>query len=122
MSARDDALLGFRHACDRAQSIVAAFVGGSIAAHTNNEVSDLDLSTVTLEPEYELFFTRREAHMRAWARPLLVVDILNFEGLGFDMLHSVLDDGVYGELAPGQTGQFSGSARRSISGARGANG
>jgi hypothetical protein len=37
---------------------------------------------------------------------LLVVDTLNFEGLGFDMLHSVLDDGVYGELAPGHTGNF----------------
>jgi hypothetical protein len=42
--------------------------------------------------------------MHTWARPLLVVDKLNFESLGFDMLHFVLDDGVYGELGLGHTG------------------
>jgi hypothetical protein len=44
--------------------------------------------------------------MHTWARPLLVVDRLDFEGLSFDMLHFVLDDGVYGELALGHTGNF----------------
>jgi len=44
--------------------------------------------------------------MRTCARPSLVVDTLNFEGLGFDMLHFVLHDGVYGELALGHTDNF----------------
>src|SRR6266496_4368068 len=106
MDARVDALLRFRDACQRDGSIVAAFVGGSIAARTFDDVSDVDLYAVTLEPDYEQFFTRREAFMCTWARPLLLVDTLNFEGLGFDMLHFVLDDGVYGELALGHTGNF----------------
>jgi hypothetical protein len=64
------------------------------------------LYAVTLEADYDQFFTRRQAFMHTWARPLLVVDMLNFEGLGFDMLHFVLDDAVYGELALGHTGNF----------------
>ena len=106
MGARDDALLRFRDACQRDQSVVAAFVGGSVAAHTADEVSDLDLYAVTLEADYAQFFTRRQAFMGSWARPLLLLDTLNFEGLGFDMLHFVLDDGVYGEFALGHTGNF----------------
>src|SRR5579859_2387074 len=47
MGAREDALLRFRHACQRDPSVVAAFVGGSIAAHTDDEVSDVDLYAVT---------------------------------------------------------------------------
>jgi hypothetical protein len=39
------------------------FVGGSIAAHTDDEVSDVDLYAVTLEPDYSQFFTRRQAFM-----------------------------------------------------------
>jgi len=104
--ARDDALIRFGDACQRDDSIVAAFVGGSIAAHTADAVSDLDLYLVTRESEYERFFARRQAFMRAWAEPLLLVDTRNFEGLGFDMLHFVLDDGVYGELALGHAGNF----------------
>jgi hypothetical protein len=106
MGARHDALLRFRDACQRDQAIVAAFVGGSIAAHTDDEVSDLDLYSVTRESNYDQFFARHETFMRTWARPLLMLDSLNFEGLGFDMLHVVLDDGVYGELALGHMGNF----------------
>ena len=106
MGAREDALVRFRDACQRDPSVVAAFVGGSIAAHMDDDVSDVDLYAVTLEPDYDQFFTRRQAFMHTWARPLLVVDTLNFAGLGFDMLHFVLDDGVYGELALGHTENF----------------
>ena len=98
MAAREDALRRVRDACQRDPSIVAAFVGGSIAAHTDDDVSDVDLYAVTLEGDYHQFFTRRKAFMYTWARPLLVVDTLNFEGLSFDMVHFVLDDGLYGEL------------------------
>jgi predicted nucleotidyltransferase len=106
MAAREDALRRFRDACQRDPSIVAAFVGGSIAAHTDDDVSDVDLYAVTLEGDYDQFFTRRKAFMYTWTRPLLVVDTLNFEGLSFDMVHFVLDDGLYGELALGHTGNF----------------
>ncbi len=106
MAAREDALRRFRDACQRDPSIVAAFIGGSIAAHTDDDVSDVDLYAVTLEGDYDQFFTRRKAFMYTWARPLLVADTLNFEGLSFDMVHFVLDDGLYGELALGHTGNF----------------
>ncbi len=106
MAAREDALRRFRYACQHDPSIIAAFVGGSIAAHTEDEVSDVDVYAVTLEADYGQFFSRRHAFMRTWGRPLLLVDTLNFEGLSFDMLHFILDDGVYGELALGHTGNF----------------
>jgi hypothetical protein len=106
MGVREDALRRFRYACQHDPSIVAAFVGGSIAAHTEDKLSDVDVYAVTLEADYDHFFTRRHAFMHTWARPLLVVDTLNFEGLSFDMLHFILDDGVYGELALGHTGNF----------------
>src|SRR5437016_6287420 len=96
----------FPRRCQRDEVIVAAFVGGSIAAKTADDVSDVDLYAVTLQPDYERFFTRRQAFMRTWARPLVLVDTLNFEGLGLDMLHFVLDDGVYVELALGHAGNF----------------
>jgi hypothetical protein len=41
MGAREDALLRFRDVGQRDPSVVAAFVGGSIAAHTDDEVSDV---------------------------------------------------------------------------------
>ena len=106
MDARQHALIHFHEACQRDEFVIAAFVGGSIAAKTADDVSDVDLYAVTLQPDYERFFARRQAFMRTWARPLLLVDTLNFEGLGFDMLHFVLDDGVYGELALGHAGNF----------------
>jgi hypothetical protein len=49
MGARKDALPQFRDACQRDPSVVAAFVGGSIAVHTDDEVSDVDLYAVTLD-------------------------------------------------------------------------
>jgi hypothetical protein len=77
MGARREALLRFQHECQRDQAIVAAFVGGSIAGHTDDEVSDLDLYAVTRESNYVQFFARRVAFMRTWARPLLMLDTLN---------------------------------------------
>jgi hypothetical protein len=101
-----NALVRFRDACQRDEFIVAAFVGGSIAAKMADDESDVDLYAVTLQPDDERFFTRRQAFMRTWARPLVLVDKLSFEGLGFDMLHFVLDDGVYVELALGHAGNI----------------
>ena len=106
MDARQDAVSRFCDACRREELIVAAFVGGSLAAGTADDVSDVDLYTITDEADYVAFFARRTAFMHAWARPLLLLDTPNFEGLGFNMLHFVLDDGVHGEVALGHTGNF----------------
>jgi Nucleotidyltransferase domain len=103
---RDAAVKRFQITCERDPQIVAAFLGGSLAAGTADEVSDLDVYAVTREPDYAEFFTRRELFMQSWGRPVFLADTLNFEGLGFDMVHFVLDDGVNGELALGHTGNF----------------
>lgn len=106
MDAREDAVGRFRDACRREDLIVAAFLGGSLATGTADDASDVDIYTVTREADYEQFFGRRDAFTRSWSRPLLLLDTRNFEGLGFDMLHFVLDDGVHGELALGHIGNF----------------
>src|SRR5438309_7025399 len=106
MDARQHALIHFHEACQRDEFVIAAFVGGSIAAKTADDGSDVDLYAVTLQPDYERFFTRRQAFMRTWARPLVLVDTLNFEGLGLDLLHFVLDDGVYVELSLCHAGKY----------------
>jgi nucleotidyltransferase-like protein len=106
MDAREDTVSRFREACRREELIVAAFLGGSLAAGTADEASDVDIYAVTGAADYELFFARRVAFVHAWARPLLLLETLNFEGLGFDMLHFVLEDGVCGELALGHSANF----------------
>lgn len=106
MDAREDVISRFCDACLLEDQIVAAFVGGSLAADTADAVSDVDIYAITREADYARFFARREIFIQSWARPLLLLETLNFEGLGFDMLHFVLDDGVHGELALGHTGNF----------------
>jgi hypothetical protein len=106
MDPRESAVSRFRNACQREELIVAAFLGGSLAAGTADEASDVDIYAVTRAADYELLFLRRAAFVHSWAGPLLLLETLNFEGLGFDMLHFVLDDGVHGELALGHTDNF----------------
>lgn len=101
MDAREGAVSRFRDACQREELVVAAFLGGSLATGAADEASDVDIYAVTRAADYELLFLRRSAFVHSWAQPLLLLETLNFEGLGFDMLHFVLDDGVHGELALG---------------------
>jgi hypothetical protein len=106
MDPRETAVSRFRDACQREELIVAAFLGGSLAAGTADKASDVDIYAVTRAADYERFFVRRAAFVRSWAQPVLLLETLNFEGLGFDMLHFVLNDGVHGELALGHTDNF----------------
>jgi hypothetical protein len=106
MDPRESAISRFRDACQGEELIVAAFLGGSLAAGTADEASDMDIYAVTRAADYERLFVRRMAFVHLWAQPLLLLESLNFEGLGFDMLHFVLDDGVHGELALGHADNF----------------
>jgi hypothetical protein len=106
MDPRERAVSRFRDACQREELIVAAFLGGSLAAGTPDEASDVDIYAVTRIADYERLFLRRASFVESWAQPLLLLETLNFEGLGFDMLHFVLDDGVHGELALGHADNF----------------
>jgi predicted nucleotidyltransferase len=96
----------FAAACAADPDVVAAFLGGSYAAGTAHERSDLDLYVVADEGRYAAFFARREAFMRSWAAPSAMEVVRDFEGLGFDMLDFACAEGVWGQVALGHTGNY----------------
>jgi predicted nucleotidyltransferase len=89
----------FRAACQAHDSVLAAFLGGSLAAGTADEESDLDVYAVIDPARYERFLAEREAFLRSWGDPVFSMEIRNFENLGFDMILFAMADGVDGELA-----------------------
>jgi predicted nucleotidyltransferase len=86
--------------------IVAAFLGGSHAAGNPREDSDVDVYVVSREEDYDALWARRHALLREWGDPVFEEDIVNFEGLGFDMVLFEFVDTVDGEIAFGHTGNF----------------
>jgi predicted nucleotidyltransferase len=100
------AIVRFGAACEREPLVVAAFLGGSFAAGTANEESDVDVYVVAREEDYAELWARRETFVRALGEPERLVELPNFEGLGFDMVHFELADGVTGEVAYGHTANF----------------
>jgi hypothetical protein len=89
----------FTVACRADPAILAAFLGGSLAAETADEESDLDLYVVVDGSSYESFMARHEAFLHAWGDLVFSAEIRNFEDLGFDMILFTMADGVEGELA-----------------------
>ena len=96
----------FRQACERDDRVVAAFLGGSLAAGRADDHSDLDLYVVAREDACTELVERRREFVAAWGDPVFTDVTPDFEGLEFDMLHFVLADGVTGELAIGHPGNF----------------
>jgi len=86
--------------------VVAAWLGGSFAAGTATEESDIDVYAVSSEEDYARLWERRGAFVAALGEPELVEDHPNFEGLGFDLVHFELVGGVTGEIAFGHAGNF----------------
>src|SRR5207249_1497070 len=89
----------FTVACRADPAILAAFLGGSLAAETADEESDLDLYVVLDRASYEPFMARREAFLQTWGDLVFSTEMCNFEGLGLDMILFTMADGVEGELA-----------------------
>ena len=100
------AIAAFEASCERDPLVVAAFLGGSYAAGTETDASDIDVYAVTAEGDYARFYERREQFMRSWGDPLRLTDHPDFEGLGFDLIDFEFADGVWGQLALGHTGNF----------------
>jgi predicted nucleotidyltransferase len=100
------AIARFAGECDADPLVVAAFLGGSFAAERATEASDVDVYVVSAEQDYGQLWAERLRLVEAMGRPELVVDHLDFEGLGFDLVHFELADGVTGEVAFGHTGNF----------------
>ena len=86
--------------------MTAAFLGGSYAAGTATEGSDIDLYVVTGQADYPGFFAGRRDFVLSWADGASLEDMPNFEGLGFDMLGFECPDGVWGQVALGHTGNL----------------
>lgn len=96
----------FRVAAAADDLVLAAFLGGSYAAGRATETSDLDVYVITRREDYDAFWARRRAFIATWGDPVSLEDVLDFEGLGFDMVLFEFRDGVEGELAFGHTDNF----------------
>jgi predicted nucleotidyltransferase len=86
--------------------VLAAFLGGSLAAGTARPDSDVDLYVVTRKEDYEALWEKRVDFVRSWGEPRTLEDVRDFEGLGFDLVIFELADGVEGELAFGHDGNL----------------
>lgn len=94
----------FAAACRADPLVLAAFLGGSYAGGSADAYSDLDLYVVTRPQDHAALCARREEFVRSWSVPLFLDTTVDFEGLGFDMVHFVLATGEYGEVALGHLG------------------
>ena len=81
--------------------MLAAFLGGSLAAGTARADSDVDLYVVAREEDYEALWAKRADFVRSWGEPSSLADVRDFEGLGFDMLLFVQGEQIAVELAFG---------------------
>jgi Nucleotidyltransferase domain len=100
------AIARFRAACEREPIVLAAFLGGSFAAGTARDDSDVDVYVISTEEDYPELWERRLDFVRPMGDPELVDDHPDFERLGFDLVHFELDGGVTGEVAYAHTGNF----------------
>ena len=93
----------FVAACREDTRVVAAFLGGSHAARTADEYSDLDLYLIVGDQHYDTFFAERRAFLGRLGEPVFFEDFSEF---GFDMVVFIFSDGVEGELALGRASGF----------------
>jgi predicted nucleotidyltransferase len=93
----------FVRACQSDVRVVAAFLGGSHVAGTDDEYSDLDLYLIVRDEDYDAFFTERRAFLSRLGEPVFLGD---FSGFGFDMVVFIFSGGVEGELALGRASRF----------------
>jgi hypothetical protein len=97
------AINSFVRACQGDVRVVAAFLGGSHVAGTDDEYSDLDLYLVVGDEDYDAFFAGRRAFLGHIGDPVFLED---FSGFGFDMVVFIFSGGVEGELALGRASGF----------------
>lgn len=93
----------FTAACRVDRRVVAAFLGGSLAAGTADDLSDLDLYLITSDADYRDFFDERLGFMRLLGDPVFCEDVSEF---GFDMVLFIYAEGPYGELALAPASSF----------------
>ena len=96
----------FQLACERDERVIAAFLGGSLASGRADEHSDIDLYLIAHESACAELIAEGEKFLASFSEPVFVDVTRDFEGLGCDMLHFVLSDGVKGELVITHPGNF----------------
>lgn len=96
----------FRAACERDARVQAAFLGGSLASGAADAHSDLDLYVVADPDTCAELLARPDEFVATWGQPVFMDVTRDFDGLGFDMIHFVLADGVNGEVAVAHSGNF----------------
>lgn len=96
----------FAAACTGSALVTAAFLGGSYAAGTATEDSDIDVYVVSEEDDYLALFADRLRFVRSWTDAARLGDHPNFEGLGFDLMTFECPDGVWGQVVLGHTGNL----------------
>jgi predicted nucleotidyltransferase len=93
----------FLVACREDARVVAAFLGGSHAARTADEYSDLDLYLIVDDQDYDTFFAERRAFLGRLGEPVFFEDFSDFD---FDMVVFIFSSGVEGELTLGRASGF----------------
>jgi predicted nucleotidyltransferase len=83
----------FVAACQADERVVAAFLGGSYAKGTADAYSDLDLSLITTDADYEAFFADCAAFLRQLGAPVFLEDF----GLP-NIVFFIFSDDTEGEL------------------------
>ncbi|MEO6457050.1 MAG: aminoglycoside 6-adenylyltransferase [Chloroflexia bacterium] len=91
----------FVAACEQDERVVAAFLGGSLAAGSADEWSDLDIYLITTDEAYEDFLHDRKAFIRRMGEPLFLEDFDSPYTLFF-----VFAGGTEGELGCGCESRF----------------
>src|SRR4051794_17677244 len=100
---QQEVLRRFVAACEEDERVVAAFLGGSLAAGRGDEWSDLDIYVITTDEAFEVFLEGREAFMGRLGEPLFLES--------FDISHTlffVFADGTEGELGAASESRFLG--------------
>jgi predicted nucleotidyltransferase len=93
----------FVAACREDTRVLAVFLGGSHAAGTADEYSNLDLYLIVGDQGYDTFFAERRAFLGRLGEPVFFDDFSDF---GFDMVVFIFSSGVEGELALGRASGF----------------
>lgn len=103
MDRRLTIIQAFTDACAGDERVVAAFLGGSFAAGTEDDRSDLDLYVLILSEKYNEFFATRRSFFERWGNPVFLEDFNDFD---FDMLVFILSNGIEGELSMAKDEDF----------------
>jgi len=91
----------FINACQKDESVIAAFLGGSYAKGTSDDYSDLDINLITTDRDFDEFCANRNEFLRQLGVPAFM------DSFGIpNIVCFIFDNGVEGDLIIGRESQF----------------